>query len=72
MENTCLELADETRAQLELFPELIDRMRKLQVVMLLFTSGKLVCTGPKHEVMVKDDVEKLHETFQVYNLIYNE
>jgi transcription initiation factor TFIID TATA-box-binding protein len=54
----------------EQFPGLIYRMGEPKVVMLLFASGKLVCTGAKHEDMVKEAVEKLHKIIQDYDLIY--
>ncbi|MEM2642438.1 MAG: hypothetical protein QXU42_07700 [Thermoproteota archaeon] len=38
---------------------LIYRMHDPDVVILLFTSGKLVCTGAVNEKMVYDAVEKL-------------
>jgi len=54
----------------EQFPGLIYRMSDPKVVMLLFASGKLVCTGAKNEDMVKEAVEKLHVILQDYDLIY--
>jgi transcription initiation factor TFIID TATA-box-binding protein len=54
----------------EQFPGLIYRMREPKVVMLLFASGKLVCTGAKYEGMVQEAVEKLYDTLEVYALIY--
>ena len=56
----------------EQFPGLIYRMGEPKVVMLLFASGKLVCTGAKHEDMVREAVEKLHEILEDYDLIYYE
>src|SRR3989339_1048232 len=44
----------------EQFPGLIYRMDVPKVVILLFASGKLVCTGAKKEQDVYDAVEKLH------------
>jgi transcription initiation factor TFIID TATA-box-binding protein len=38
--------------------------------MLLFASGKLVCTGAKYEDMVRIAVEKLHAILEDYDLIY--
>jgi len=54
----------------EQFPGLIYRMSDPKVVMLLFASGKLVCTGAKHEDMVREAVEKLHDLLEDYALIY--
>ncbi len=54
----------------EQFPGLIYRMMDPKVVMLLFASGKLVCTGAKKEMMVREAVEKLHALLQKEGLIY--
>ena len=56
----------------EQFPGLIYRMEEPKVVILLFASGKLVCTGAKHEQDVYDAVEKLHTLLEETNLIYYE
>ena len=42
----------------------------MKVVILLFASGKLVCTGAKHEQDVYDAVEKLHTLLEETSLIY--
>ncbi|MCJ7614434.1 TATA box-binding protein, partial [Candidatus Bathyarchaeota archaeon] len=54
------------------FPGLIYRMDVPKVVILLFASGKLVCTGAKHEEDVYEAVSKLHETLELEDLIYYE
>jgi len=56
----------------EQFPGLIYRMGVPKVVILLFASGKLVCTGAKHEEDVYEAVTKLHETLELEDLIYYE
>ena len=56
----------------EQFPGLIYRMQDPKVVILLFASGKLVCTGAKHEEDVYIAVEKLHERLEKEELIYYE
>lgn len=56
----------------EQFPGLIYRMSDPKVVMLLFASGKLVCTGAKNEQMVKDAVDKLSRLLEEKELIYYE
>ena len=56
----------------EQFPGLIYRMQEPQVVILLFASGKLVCTGAKHEQDVYEAVSKLHKTLEEKELIYYE
>ena len=54
----------------EQVPGLIYRMGEPKVVMLLFASGKLVCTGAKHEDMVREAVEQLDDLLEDYALIY--
>jgi transcription initiation factor TFIID TATA-box-binding protein len=54
----------------EQFPGLIYRMEEPKVVILLFASGKLVCTGAKKEQDVHDAVHKLHGILEEQNLIF--
>ena len=54
----------------EQFPGLIYRMDEPKTVMLLFSSGKLVCTGTKKEEDVGIAIKKLKETLESRDLIY--
>jgi transcription initiation factor TFIID TATA-box-binding protein len=54
----------------EQFPGLIYRMPEPKVVILLFASGKLVCTGAKREEDVYVSVEKLQKSLEEKELIY--
>ena len=56
----------------EQFPGLIYRMEAPKVVILLFASGKLVCTGAKKEPDVYEAVDKLHSNLEETNLIFYE
>lgn len=56
----------------EQFPGLIYRMAEPKVVILLFASGKLVCTGAKKEEDVYVAVEKLHTLLEETSLIFYE
>jgi transcription initiation factor TFIID TATA-box-binding protein len=56
----------------EQFPGLIYRMADPKVVILLFASGKLVCTGAKKEEDVYVAVEKLHTLLEETSLIFYE
>jgi transcription initiation factor TFIID TATA-box-binding protein len=56
----------------EQFPGLVYRMDEPKVVMLIFASGSLVCTGAKKEQDVYDAVHKLHELLEEQNLIFYE
>ena len=54
----------------EQFPGLIYRMDEPKVVILLFASGKLVCTGARKEEDVYKAVEKLHQRLEDESLIF--
>jgi transcription initiation factor TFIID TATA-box-binding protein len=56
----------------EQFPGLIYRMDEPKVVILIFASGNLVCTGAKKEQDVYDAVHKLHGSLEEKNLIFYE
>jgi transcription initiation factor TFIID TATA-box-binding protein len=56
----------------EQFPGLIYRMAEPKVVILLFASGKLVCTGGKKEQDTYDAVDKLHSLLEETSLIFYE
>jgi transcription initiation factor TFIID TATA-box-binding protein len=56
----------------EQFPGLIYRMDEPKVVILIFASGNLVCTGARREQDVYDAVHKLHERLEEQNLIFYE
>ena len=53
----------------EQFPGLIHRMAEPKTVILLFASGKLVCTGGRTEADVYKAVENLHETLEKKGLM---
>jgi len=56
----------------EQFPGLIYRMDEPKVVILIFASGNLVCTGAKREQDVYDAVHKLHKILEEQQLIFYE
>ena len=57
----------------EQFPGLIHRMLDPKTVILVFASGKLVCTGAKKETEVYRSVHNLHSLLEEKNLmIYEE
>jgi len=53
----------------EQFPGLIYRMEDPKAVILVFASGKLVCTGARKEDSLYRSVEKLHQKLDQYNVI---
>jgi len=63
---------ERTMYEPEQFPGLIYRMGEPKVVILLFASGKLVCTGAKQEEDVFIAVSKLHEVLEEQELIFYE
>jgi len=60
---------ERTMYEPEQFPGLIYRMGDPKVVILIFSSGKLVCTGAKKEEEVHRAVTKLQETLEEKELI---
>jgi len=54
----------------EQFPGLIHRMDDPKVVLLLFSSGKIVCTGAKNEQMIQEAMERLSKMLKEKGLIY--
>jgi len=53
----------------EQFPGLIHRMVDPKTVILLFSSGKLVCTGAKHEADLYRSVNNLHISLEEKDLM---
>ena len=60
---------ERTMYEPEQFPGLIYRMDEPKVVILIFSSGKLVCTGAKKEKEVDLAVTRLQETLEKKELI---
>jgi transcription initiation factor TFIID TATA-box-binding protein len=56
----------------EQFPGLVYRMNDPNVVILLFSSGKLVCVGAKKEGDVHQAVDNFRQKLEKNNLIYFE
>ena len=68
----CAYSLGKTMYEPEQFPGLIYRMDTPKVVILVFASGKLVCTGATKEEDVYKAVSKLHETLEEKELIFYE
>ena len=68
----CAYSLGKTMYEPEQFPGLIYRMDEPKVVILLFASGKLVCTGATKEEDVYLAVDKLHKRLEEKELIYYE
>ncbi len=66
------DIMDNVMYEPEQFPGLIYRMAEPKVVILIFASGKLVCTGGKSAEMVDVAVAKLHGILEDYDLIFQD
>ncbi len=64
------DIMDNVMYEPEQFPGLIYRMVEPKVVILIFASGKLVCTGGKSAEMVDVAVVKLYGILKDFDLIY--
>jgi transcription initiation factor TFIID TATA-box-binding protein len=56
----------------EQFPGLIYRMKEPKVVLLIFSSGKVVCTGAKKEEEVREAVMKVYQMLKEYGVLIEE
>ena len=68
---TASDIMDNVMYEPEQFPGLIYRMADPKTVLLVFTSGKIVCTGGKSEEIVHVSVKKLFDLLEDYELFYN-
>jgi len=66
------DIMDNVMYEPEQFPGLIYRMAEPKVVILIFASGKLVCTGGKSTEMVDVAVAKLRGILEDYDLIFQD
>ena len=65
-----VEIFDNMMYEPEIFPGLVYRMKDPKTVLLLFSSGKLVCTGAKSEEMVNESITKMYEILQDFDLLF--
>ena len=65
---TAADILDNVMYEPEQFPGLIYRMADPKTVLLLFSSGKLVCTGGKSEKIVHESVNKIYQILDDYDL----
>ena len=68
----CAYSIGKTMYEPEQFPGLIYRMDVPKVVILVFSSGKIVCTGATKEEDVYTAVENLHQELEKNDLIYHD
>ena len=67
---TAADVLENVMYEPEQFPGLIYRMQDPKTVLLLFSTGKLVCTGAKSEKMVYESVGKIFEILKNYDLFF--
>jgi len=66
----CQRRDDSMMYEPEQFPALIYRMKEPKAVVLIFSSGKLVCTGAKKEEDVYQAVDRLHQRLEEDGCIF--
>lgn len=64
-------LLDNVMYEPEQFPGLIYRMDVPHVVLLIFSSGKMVCTGAKREEEVHEAVNKIFNMLKEFGVLYH-
>ncbi|MBT3283863.1 TATA-box-binding protein [Candidatus Bathyarchaeota archaeon] len=69
---TAADILENVMYEPEQFPGLIYRMAVPKTVLLLFASGKLVCTGAKSEEMVYESIVKIHGVLEDYDLLFKD
>ena len=52
------------------FPGLVFRIKRPKTATLIFSTGKLVCTGAKSEEMVHESVTKVYGVLKDYDLFF--
>ncbi len=69
-EKIMFDTVEPTMYEPEMFPGLIYRMTTPKAVLLLFSSGRVVCVGCKSRAIVDEAVEKMYELLSEYGLLY--
>lgn len=67
---TAADILENVMYEPEQFPGLIYRMQTPKTVLLIFSTGKIVCTGGKSEEMVHESVNNLYNLLDDYDLFY--
>ena len=68
---TAADILENVMYEPEQFPGLIYRMQNPKVVLLIFASGKIVCTGTKSDEMVQESVRTLYGLLADFELFFN-
>jgi len=69
---TAADILENVMYEPEQFPGLIYRMAEPKTVLLLFASGKIVCTGAKSEEMVHESVLNIYGVLEDYDLLFKD
>jgi len=64
-----LRVAPETKYEPEKFPGLVYRLRKPKTATLLFTSGKMVCTGAKSEASARTAIGRVADELKAHGIV---
>jgi transcription initiation factor TFIID TATA-box-binding protein len=67
---TASDILDNVMYEPEQFPGLIYRMSDPKTVLLIFTSGKIVCTGGTSEKIVHRSINNIYELLDDYELFF--
>ncbi|MCW4050132.1 MAG: TATA-box-binding protein [Candidatus Bathyarchaeota archaeon] len=63
------DVLDNVMYEPEQFPAIVYRMSDPKTVLLLFASGKLICTGAKSAEMVDESIAKIYDVLDDYDLL---
>jgi len=69
---TAADILENVMYEPEQFPGLIYRMAEPKTVLLLFASGKIVCTGAKSEERVHESVLNIYGVLEDYDLLFKD
>lgn len=64
-----LRVAPEAKYEPEKFPGLVYRLRKPKTATLLFTSGKMVCTGAKSEASARTAIRRVADELKAHGIV---
>jgi len=64
-----LRVAPEAKYEPEKFPGLVYRLRKPRTTTLLFTSGKMVCTGAKSEASANTAITRVVDELKAHRIV---
>jgi len=69
---TAADVLDNVMYEPEQFAAIIYRMPDPKTVLLIYASGKLICTGAKSAEIVDESVVKIYDVLDDYDLLFTE